>query len=69
MVVTAGVTASLADHPQDGGDHRGDTRCIHRRMRAQDRMVEMATGATRWMGEIMPGGRAGRRPDDDIMPR
>ena len=47
-------------------------------MRSQDRMVEMATGATRWMGEIMPrsrrdygpgSGGVRRGPRDDSIPR
>ena len=47
------------------------TRRFRGGMRAQDRMVEMATGATRWMGEIMPRSRSGsnRSPRDDFMPR
>ena len=53
------------------------TRRFRGGMRAQDRMVEMATGATRWMGEIMPRSRSGsgpgpssgRGPRDDVMPR
>ncbi len=39
-------------------------------MRPQDRMFEMATGSTRWMGEIMPRSRRSRIPrSDDPTPR
>lgn len=67
-VALLGVTSPRETMRLIFGDIPGMAR-FRGRMRAQDRMVEMATGATRWMGEIMPGGRAGRRPDDDIMPR